>query len=675
MSEFDRIGEYCLDNLLGRGATGLVYRARKSGSESVFALKAIRLNSFLEQEGDLVLERFRREAEIGMRLHHPGIVQVFEFIADEGIAALVMELVEGENLARHAKGAGMEWWQAVSVLKQLLSALSYAHGCGVIHRDVKPANIMLPRSGNGKIKLADFGVAHLSNSTLTFVGDVVGTPAYMAPEQIKGGDVGPRTDVFSAGATLYALIAGRPPYLGSLPSVMQQVLYDEPERLSVARSEIPGALEDILACAMAKHPAARFASAGAFVSALDFLAYPDESRRPVEPSADQTVILRRTKKTREPISAFEELEQVLAIAISERVTENALDKARALCASLGAAQLLPATRTRIIDACSSQLQKLADIASKCAPFPGQRHVHSRSDFISITTLIGLCRNLLLDLGADADSCVESLSGALQEAVAQFAASFSVTLAGEDNPNIADISADFMRIDVLQHGLGTLGADKEKQSLAAVEALLVHQVMARVNSALRRGLENGDRFARYEIALFLSEIEEMIVLAERLIARSESMVSAIYAIGRQTLAEFVQNVGVFAESTVHELLRELRTLGGRVPTFGAQIKQVGLIYIFATRFADPGFQVRLHELSVRLYGLMEEVAAEIISGLKASLVANEPNGVRIHAEQIAAIHELAQEVGWERLGSTLLSELRNDVVCDPSLRSLFVSSAA
>jgi eukaryotic-like serine/threonine-protein kinase len=675
MLELDRIGEYCLDSLLGRGATGLVYRARKSGSESVFALKAIRLDAFLEQEGDLVLERFRREAEIGMRLHHPGIVQVFEFVADEGTAALVMELVEGENLAHHAKGIGMEWWRALSVLKQLLSALSYAHGCGVIHRDVKPANIMLARTGNGKVKLADFGIAHLSNSTLTCVGDVVGTPAYMAPEQLNGGDVGPRTDVFSAGATLYALIAGRPPYLGSLPSVMQQVLYDEPERLSVGRSEIPKALDDILACAMAKDPAARFASAGAFIAALDFLAYPDDSCRPVQSSADETVILRRPKKTREPIPAVEELEQVLAIAISERVTENALDKARALCATLGAAQLLPATRTRIIDVCSSQLQTLADIASKCAPFPGQRQVHSRNDFISIAILMGLCRSLLFDLGADADSRIQSLSGALQEAVAQFATSLSATLAGEDNPNIADISADFMRLDVLQHGLSTLGADKEKQSLAAVEVLLVQQVMARVNSTLRRGLENGDRFARYEIALFLSEIEEMIVLAERLIARSASVASAFYVIGRQTLAEFVQNVGVLAESTVDELLRELQTLGGRVPTFGAQIKQVGLIYIFATRFADPGFQARLHELSARLYRRMEEVAAEIISRLKASLVANEPNGVRIHAEQIAAIHELARDAGWERLGSTLLSELRNDVVRDPSLRSLFVANAA
>jgi hypothetical protein len=233
----------------------------------------------------------------------------------------------------------------------------------------------------------------------------------------------------------------------------------------------------------------------------------------------------------------------------------------------------------------------------------------------------------------------------------------------------------MRIDVLQHGLSTLGADKEKQSLAAVEALLVHRVMARVNLTLRLSLENGDRFARYEMALFLSEIEEMIVLAERLIARSASVVSAFYAIGSQTLAEFVQNVGVLAESTAHELLGELQILGGRVPTFGAQIKQVGLIYIFATRFADPGFQVRLHELSARLYGLMEAVAAQIISRLKSSLVANEYDGVRIHAEQIAAIHELAQEVGWERLGCTLLSELRNDVVRDPSLRSLFVSDAA
>jgi serine/threonine-protein kinase len=232
----------------------------------------------------------------------------------------------------------------------------------------------------------------------------------------------------------------------------------------------------------------------------------------------------------------------------------------------------------------------------------------------------------------------------------------------------------MRIDVLELGLGMLGANEERRSLGATEALLVNQVMARVNATFRRYSETRDMFARFELAVFLTEIEELIVLAERLVARSTDVASAFQAVGRQILTEFVRHAGTLAQATIDELLQELAAAGRRrIPAFAGRIKQLGLIYVFATRFDEPAVQAPLHDLSASLYRLMENLAREVVSRLKAALVLNELSAVRDHAEQIAAMHELARDVGWDELGGRLLGELRNHVVADPSLRNLFVAA--
>jgi serine/threonine-protein kinase len=147
-------------------------------------------------------------------------------------------------------------------------------------------------------------------------------------------------------------------------------------------------------------------------------------------------------------------------------------------------------------------------------------------------------------------------------------------------------------------------------------------------------------------------------------------------GRQTLTEFVRHAGSLAQSAVHELLQELKTTEGRrIPAFAGRIKQLGLIYIFATRFDEPAVRAPLHDLSTKLYGLMEKLAGEVVSRLRAALVLKRSSEIRDHVEQIAAMHELAHEVGWDELGGRLVAELRNHVVADPSLRNLFVAEKA
>lgn len=677
MPELDRIGSYRLDGRLGRGATGLVYRAQDDRSGRTFAVKAIRLDLFSEQERAPIVARLRREAEIGMRLDHRNVVKVFDFLTVHDIAALVMELVEGDNLARYTSGNPMEWRIAVGVARQLLLALAYVHRCGVIHRDVKPANMIFLQNGMSEIKLMDFGVAHISVSTLTCTGDIIGTPAYMSPEQLQGNGIDTRTDIFSVGATLYALLAGRPPFSGSVASVMQQLLYSQPEPLSSLDKGIPRGLETIVGRAMAKDPAARFGSAEEFIAALDETVPTVESgQRVVGAAGDETVVLSQANMTRNATRAVDELADLLESAVLERVTEQLLSRARKLCSAIADAPLSPSVRARGADVCTNRgLAPLAKIASECAPLPGVRQASSREDFVAIATLMGICRELLGSFGADADSAVRELAATLQENVAIFASSLAENLAGDDNPDLANISANLMRIDVIELGLKMLGADEEERSLASTEVLLVNQVMARINATFRRYSQTGDMFAHYEVAVFLTEIEEMIVLAERLVAPLEGMPSAFDAIGRQTLIEFVRNAEVLAQSTVNELLRELRTGGARIPTFASRIKQLGLIYIFATRLDEAASRTPLLELSARLYSLMEELAGEIVARLKAALTHNELLAVRARMEQISALHELAGEVGWEELGRRLLAELRNHVIADPSLRNLFVSNAA
>ena len=673
MSTCECIKHYKITGTIGRGATGVVYRAIDSHSGFAVAVKTIQLDLFSVLEKAEMIARLTREANIGMCLDHPGIVKVLDFFTIEDRAALVMELVEGEDLARYTRGVELGWQDAIAFTRQLLGALAYVHRRGVIHRDVKPANVILPQCGTRGIKLTDFGIARMTSSTLTCQGDIVGTPAYMAPEQLQGAKIDKRTDIFSVGATLYALIAGRPPFQGSLASVMHQLIHASPEPLSLLRAGTPNRLDDVVSCAMAKDPATRFATAEDFVAALDETFSEATARSFSLWSNDQTIVLPRAGQRRDAAQVLEQLEHLLDTAVSERVTDSLLAKARELAGALKAMPLIPAVRLDTIDICVHRgLVPLANIALKVAPIPGVRPMPGRQDFVGITTLIGICRGLLLHLDTSIDSSVETLATALEEAVASFASSMAEQLASEDNPDITKLSASFMRMDVLRFGLEVLGSKRKEQSVLAIESLLVNQAMARVNATFRRYAQTNDMFARYEVAVFLTDIEELLTLAERLVSHSTEVENGFHAVGRQTLFEFLRNADALAQSIVDELISDAIGVGDKVPVFASRIKLLGAIYIFASRFGESSSRSELRSLGARLYSLTEKLAGEISSRLKDALVRGELIAVRAYVDNITALHELAGEVGWQELSRRLLSELRNHIVEDPALRNLFIS---
>src|SRR5882757_696777 len=183
----EKLGKYPLLSMIGRGAMGVVYRSFDPHIRRPIALKTIRRDLLEDDGAEAFAARFRNEAQAAGRLLHPGIVAVYEYGEDEEFAFIAMEYVEGSSLRQYfERKVRFEERDVVSVMAQLLDALQYAHEQGVWHRDIKPANIII--MNNGRIKVADFGIARVESSTLTQVGVVMGTPGFIAPEQYLGKD-------------------------------------------------------------------------------------------------------------------------------------------------------------------------------------------------------------------------------------------------------------------------------------------------------------------------------------------------------------------------------------------------------------------------------------------------------------------------------------------------------
>lgn len=253
---------------LGRGGMGVVYKARHLSLKRLVALKMIRDAAFAGPED---LARFQIEAEAIASLQHPNIVQIYEIGKVNGSPYFSLELVQGGNLARKLAGQPLAFREAAELAATLARAVHSAHQRGVVHRDIKPANVLLTEEGVPKI--TDFGLAKQLNMEDDSVeaGAVVGTPAYLPPEQAAGAheEVGPRADVYSLGAVLYELLTGRPPFRGeSISDTLMMVMYDEPVPPRQLRPKVPRDLETICFKCLAKAPDQRYDSALALAEDL-----------------------------------------------------------------------------------------------------------------------------------------------------------------------------------------------------------------------------------------------------------------------------------------------------------------------------------------------------------------------------------------------------------------------
>jgi len=282
------ISHYKILEKLGGGGMGVVYKAEDTKLKRAVALK------FLPPSisDETARKRFVREAQLASSLEHPNICSIHEIDeTQDGRVFIVMPCYEGEPLqARIARGP-MQLEEAVSVAAQVASGLSKAHEKGIIHRDIKPANILI--TSDGLVKIVDFGIAKLSGRTkLTRTGTTLGTIAYMSPEQLKGGDIDQRSDVWALGVVLYEMVTGGTPFGGDYEqAVAYSIMNEEPKPVTGLRAGIPVELETVMSAALAKVPGERYESAGAFLADLESL------RRELESGVSEG---RRLKRQRRP---------------------------------------------------------------------------------------------------------------------------------------------------------------------------------------------------------------------------------------------------------------------------------------------------------------------------------------------------------------------------------------
>jgi eukaryotic-like serine/threonine-protein kinase len=266
----NKLGRYDLVRVLGKGAMGVVYEARDPNLDRRVAIKTVKVENLSEEAADEYESRFRTEARSAARLQHPNIVSVYDSDRDGDIAFLVMEFIQGDDLKRYLdKGIRYSLEQSLKMVRDLLSALDYAHKQGIVHRDIKPANLLI--EPGGRVKLTDFGVARIQNSgeATRTQGSMVGTLKYMSPEQVQGLKIDSRADLFSVGVVLYQLLTDKRPFDGDNDfSIIHQIIGHTPAPPSSFNSKLPSAIDAVVARALAKDRDERFASARDFATAL-----------------------------------------------------------------------------------------------------------------------------------------------------------------------------------------------------------------------------------------------------------------------------------------------------------------------------------------------------------------------------------------------------------------------
>jgi serine/threonine protein kinase len=295
------IGRYEIIDELGRGAMGVVYRARDTQIGRVVALKVIHTANASPQDVERYKQRFRREAQAAGRLSHPGIVTIHDIAEDEsGQPYIVMEFIEGKPLnLLLGPTVQLPLELLLDIGIQVAEALDFAHRNGIVHRDIKPPNILVTPDGHAKI--ADFGIARLEGTELTQEGTSLGTPSYMSPEQFRGGTIDGRSDIFSLGAVLYWMLTGQKPFPGDTVTITSfQVAFENPVPPSLAKTGLPKDLDEILSRCMAKSPAGRYSTCEELAADLAAVRDGKPIAQRLSPPADRTTTYPLPKPARDP---------------------------------------------------------------------------------------------------------------------------------------------------------------------------------------------------------------------------------------------------------------------------------------------------------------------------------------------------------------------------------------
>lgn len=262
-----KFGRYHVVKEVGKGAMGVVYRAHDPDIDRIVALKVLRPDRVTSQD---FVSRFLKEAKAIGRLSHPNIVTVYDVGSDNNNIYIAMEFLEGKPLNEILRERALSLEEIIRVGSQIADSLRYAHEKGIVHRDIKPPNIIL--NDEGQVKITDFGIAHIedpSSTQQTKAGEILGTPMYMAPEQIVGGSVDGRSDLYALGVILYEMTTRKRPFKGdNLASIFHSITQEMPERPEMLNPEIPKPLSDLIMKCIQKRPEERFSTGAQVAEAL-----------------------------------------------------------------------------------------------------------------------------------------------------------------------------------------------------------------------------------------------------------------------------------------------------------------------------------------------------------------------------------------------------------------------
>jgi serine/threonine-protein kinase len=411
------LGRYRLLGELGRGAMGVVYRAEDPMLSRTVAIKTINMVADVEERAEYE-KRFYQEAKAAGGLSHPNVVTIYDIGHAGDVVYMAMEYVEGTELRDLLSRGRLDAAAAVDIAAQVAEGLAYAHARGVVHRDVKPANIMVSRDGPAKIM--DFGIARMRASDVkTQTGMLLGSPKYMAPEQLLGGPVDPRCDIFSLGVVLYEALTGAPPFAGAdISQIMYQIVHATPPPPSAVNSRVPPMLDLIVAKALAKDPAARYQDARALAADLracraqvaaraaaadadDTLTLPPPRAAPQSAEASQTLRIEPPPSTAPSRSAPPRPESGARLRISHRF--DSIEATRRLAAMAGAGPAVDAfAKTMKLDVAAAAVARAEPaprplLERAAAPAPAARRPRDRW-ILAVSVTIAALVALALALG-------------------------------------------------------------------------------------------------------------------------------------------------------------------------------------------------------------------------------------------------------------------------------------
>ncbi|MCH8955319.1 serine/threonine protein kinase, partial [candidate division KSB1 bacterium] len=298
----DKIGKFEIIETIGKGGMGVVYKARDPFIERDVAIKVI-----LERALGLpeIKERFYREARSAGKLSHENITVVYEVGEVDGNPYIVMEYLEGEELRKIiVEKKNIPLQEKINYAIQICKGLQYAHSKKIVHRDIKPENIQILK--NGKVKIMDFGIAKPEASTLTRTGIMVGTLAYMSPEQIKGTKIDNRSDIFSFGVLLYELLTYKRPFVGDSTTMMYKIVHEEPEKIELQEDDLVEILQEIVSKCLEKDPEGRYRNCAEIVEDLVEVNSFNGTQRIIVELLDQGKTLCQQKRP-EAVEKFDEI--------------------------------------------------------------------------------------------------------------------------------------------------------------------------------------------------------------------------------------------------------------------------------------------------------------------------------------------------------------------------------